>query len=606
MKKLFFFFFILIFTLTVKSAFAQVNLDEALANEYYQRGEYDKAAVLYKKLLDNKPGNQLYYDNYLSSLLNLKDYKTAEKELKKLIKKTQNPLKYQVDLGYIYSLDGDEKSMKKVYDEIVDDLVLDDARIRNTAAAFTRRNQTEYAVKTYQRGRKLMKNELAYTYELAELYQEQKEYQKMIDEYLLMLERDPYSFETVKNNIQDIITENEPYDILKKQIIKKVQSNPDNMGYTELLSWLFIQKKDFNSAFIQTRALDKRLKEGGRRLVELARVAADYQEFEMAEKIYQSVLSEGKEAAYYIPAQRGLLDLKYIKVTQTGSYTDADVQAVMQSYQDFINQYGINRVEAGEVVLRLAEIKALYAHQVPQAIELLEKFIGTRVEKSMEARAKLALGDYYLLNNNSWESTLYYGQVEKMYKDHPLGHEAKFRNAKISFYRGEFEWAAAQLEVLKGSTAELIANDALQLALLIQDNLGLDSTEEPLRLYADADLLIYKNQFDDANKKLDSISKLYPAHSLEDDIWMLRATMAMKKRNYPEALGFYEQVYTKYATDILADDALFKAAQLEEKYLNDPEKAKALYEKIILDYKGSVFGVEAKNRYRVLRGDVVN
>ena len=192
-----------------------------------------------------------------------------------------------------------------------------------------------------------------------------------------------------------------------------------------------------------------------------------------------------------------------------------------------------------------------------------------------------------------------------MYEGDPLGHQAKFRNAKLAFYNGEFEWASAQLDVLKGSTSELIANDALQLALVIQEN-TVDSNDAPLKLFAAADLMIFRNQYDDAQKKLDSINTLYPGHSLEDDILMLRAQMALKKRDYTAAFDYYEKVYTKYSDDVYADDALFKAAQVQEKFLNNPTKAKELYEKLILDYKGSVYGVEARNRFRILRGDSVN
>jgi tetratricopeptide (TPR) repeat protein len=308
---------------------------------------------------------------------------------------------------------------------------------------------------------------------------------------------------------------------------------------------------------------------------------------------------------YYIPARRGLLDLKYVKITRSGNYTDADVQSLVAAYQEFINNYGMSRSESGDVVLRLAEVKGLYGGKMAEAIDLLEKFVQSTGVKSLIAKAKLQLGDYYLLDGNIWESTLRYSQVEKMYKDDPLGHEAKFRNARLSFYNGEFEWANAQLDVLKGSTSELIANDALQLSLLIQENSGWDSTELPLHKYAEAELLVYKNQFAQAEAKLDSIATLSPGNTLEDEILMLRAQIAVKKHDYEKALDYYGKVIKEYGTDILADEALFKAAQLCDYTVNKPEQAKSLYEKIILDYKGSVYAMEAGRRYRVLRGDVL-
>ena len=193
-----------------------------------------------------------------------------------------------------------------------------------------------------------------------------------------------------------------------------------------------------------------------------------------------------------------------------------------------------------------------------------------------------------------------------MFKDAPLGHEAKFRNAKLSFYRGDFEWAQAQLEVLKGSTSELIANDALQLSLEIQDNLGTDSTSVPLTLFAEADFLIFQNHLKEAEEKLDTINKQFPSNTLDDYILMERAEIALKKHDYPAALAQYEKVYTNYKDGIFADDALYKAAQVEENNVVDVEKAKALYEKLLVEYKGSVYAVEARTRFRILRGDAVN
>ncbi|RYD77488.1 MAG: tetratricopeptide repeat protein [Sphingobacteriales bacterium] len=591
----------------VRQAGAQVNIDESLAAQFFQSGEYDKSAAIYKKLLDKNPNSAFYYDSYLNSLLALKDYNTAEKELKSIIKKSAQPLKFQVDLGYIYSLKGDEKKVKSLYDDIINKLKSNEDIIQKTANAFARREQQEYVIKTYEQGRRILDDELSFTMELAALYKSAGNYQAMFGEYMRILDANPYEFETVKDYMQEVVMLDAPYDIFKKILLKKVQAQPDNIVYTEMLNWLFVQRKDFTSAFIQTKAMDKRLKEGGRRLIDLARIVVNYQEYELAERIYQSVLDQGENAVYYIPAQRGMLDMKYIRVTQTGQYTKEDIDALIQSYTKFLDNYGMVRQESGEVVLRLAEIKAQYANQARQAIDLLKNYTSIAgVEKTMNGRGKLALGDYSLLIGEGWEATLYYGQVEKMFKDNPLGHEAKFRNAKLSFYRGDFEWAKAQLDVLKSSTSELIANDAMQLALLIQDNLGLDTTEVPLRMYAEADFFIFKNMYAEATQKLDSINRIYPGHSLTDEILMARASIAFKQRDYTKALNYYEQVYTTYGTDIMGDDAMFKAAQIFDKFTSNPEKAKELYEKLLTTYQGSVYLVEARNRFRALRGDTVN
>jgi tetratricopeptide (TPR) repeat protein len=587
---------------------AQTNIDETLASEYYQKGEFDKAAMLYKKLMDNFPKNAAYYDSYFNCLLNLKDYASAEKELKKLTrKKSENSLKYEVDLGYIYGLDKQQEKQKKEYDRIIDGLRPNADQVEKVAFAFKRRDQVDYAIKTYERGRKLLKDNSAFSIELANLYKDDNDYQKMFDEYMTILDNNPYDFETVKDFMQDAVMKDEAYDIFKKLLLKRAQAHPDNYVYADMLGWLYMQRKDFYSAYIQAKSVDKRLHEGGRRLVDLAKVVAGYRDFDLAEKIYGSVVEQGPEAAYYIMAKRGILDLKYNKITQSGSYNDTDITVLTNGYQEFLKTYGLFRQESAEVVLRLSEIEALYMHQPAKAIYRLKEYIDNPgIEKKSIGKAKLALGDYNMLNGDVWEASLYYSQVEKMYEDDPMGHEAKFRNARLSFFKGDFEWSKAQLDVLKSSTSEMIANDAMQLALLIEDNLGLDSIEKPLKLYAEADFLVYKNQFTEAEKKLDSINAMYPHHSLDDEILMERAQIAFKQRDYPKALTFYTRVYTEYGKDILGDDALFKAAELEEQYLNEPIKAKDLYEKLIINYPGSVYTVEARSRFRRLRGDAVN
>jgi tetratricopeptide (TPR) repeat protein len=604
MKKILFLLFLTM--VTGICAQAQNTTDEALAAEYFNKGEFDKAAEIYKKLLDQKPDAAFYYDGYINSLIHGKDYSSAEKEVKKMIRRNKNNVIYQVDLVYIYKLEGEDRKSNSVYDDIIDHLQPAPDAIDATASAFMRRDAKEYALKTYLKARDLIKNENAFAEDIGGLYRQLGQYEPMINEYLKVLQNNPDAFEGIKEQIQELVMQDEPYEIFRKALLKKIQLQPENTDYSELLTWLFIQRHDFNAAFIQRKALDKRLHEGGRGLVELARIVASYGDYDLAAKIYESVLGQGLEAAYYIPARRGLLDLQYQKITQTSQYTPSDISSLIAAYKDFLKNYGMNRPESGTVTLHLAEIQALYANDPASAIALLRKYIDEPVVSPKEqAYAKLALGDYLLLTGESWEATLFYGQVEMAYQDDPLGHEAKFRNAQLSLYRGDFDWAKAQLDVLKSSTSELIANDAMQLALLIQDNLGLDSTKKPLQLYADADFLVYKNQFDKAIVKLDSINKLFPGNSLSDDVLMSRAEIAFKKRDYTGALNFYQQVYTQYGNDILADDALYQSARIEDRYLNDPTKARDLYEKLITQYPGSVYTVEARSRYRALRGDAL-
>lgn len=604
--RIFFLSVILIFAIDSSLLAQNDKQDEQLAVQYYQNGEYDKALVLFEELFNNNPSSSYYYEYYLNTLLKLKNYSQAEKALKKLVKRSNN-LVYMVDLGYIYSLTDDKEKADKIYEEVLNNLYPGQDKIQVVANAFMKREEYDRAIKVYQKGRKLINDENAFSTQLAHLYQEQGKLELMFEEYVKFLNEEPSAYESIQDDLQELVMEEPAYDMLKNILIKEIQANPDNPKLVDFLSWLFVQNKDFKAALIQLKALDRRSGEGDR-LIQLATICAEYGAYDVAGDAYQYLIDKGEMSPFYYRAKQGLLDVKYEQVTSSSNYTQEDIEFLEKKYEEFVNN-NIYRFEAsGKALLRLAEIKAIYLHKVNEAIKLLEGYLSKLPKERTEliAEIKLALGDYHLLINDFGDAQLYYKQVEVMFEDHPLGHEAKFRDAKVSFYEGQFDWALAQLNVLKGSTSELIANDALNLSLMIQDNRGLDTTDVPLMMYARADFLIYKNSFDSAMATLDSIDSRFPGHTLSDEILYAKARIMVKKHDYQKAVSYFEKVYTNYGYDILADDALYSAAKIYDNDLNDKEKAKELYEKLILDFKGSVFVVDARKRYRELRGDLLN
>jgi tetratricopeptide (TPR) repeat protein len=266
---------------------------------------------------------------------------------------------------------------------------------------------------------------------------------------------------------------------------------------------------------------------------------------------------------------------------------------------------GYNAESIG-LVRGLAHLKAFYKGEPEQAIELLQVALTYKnAGAEMLAECKLELGDIYIFIGEMWEPALLYGQVDKSFKYDAIGQEAKFRNARLSFYKGEFEWAQAQLDVLKGATSKLIANDALELSLLISDN-TVDSNFVPLTMFSRADLMSFQNYDSLALLTLDSINKEFPGHSLSDDILYKKYKIAYKQGNFRLAADKLEQLILNYGEDLLGDDAVFKLAELYEKKLNDSEKAKKLYQDVLLNYPASLYTVEARKRYRKMRGDGIN
>ncbi|MGB0430562.1 MAG: tetratricopeptide repeat protein [Bacteroidia bacterium] len=598
------FFVVAIFL--VQIGFAQTTgwiekTDEELAIQFYQEGEFEKARGLFENLID-KDGNEHLNDYYFNCLLKLEDYKTAEKFLKKEIRKSEKPAVLRIDLGYVYSLNNDEKQAKKTFEQVIDEMPNDEVSVKAIASAFERRSLDKYAVEAYLKGRKRSGINYVFANNLAELYGSQGQTEKMVDEYLLYANTEINALDEVKSALAAYIEDDALYLKVKETLIRKTQSSPDNAMYVDLLSWAFVSKKEFYPAFVQLKGLDKRLREGGKRIFDLAKVCVQNKEYRVAEQAYEYIKDYGNNSPYFYQAKLGAINMKYARVTQSAEYTQAELKQIESDYKAFVVDENVSFGEKYVGYMRLAEIQAIYLGDLNTAIVNLGELIeNPRIPKIARGEMKLDLADYLLMRGDIWDAKLRYWQVEKDFKDNPLGHRAKFMKAKISFYQGDFELAQSFLKVLKGSTTELIANDALQLSLLIQDNLGLDTVTTPVELYAQADKFLFMNRLDDALATLDTISEFFPNHPLDDEILVLKGDVFNKKRMYDTAITFYVKVYTTYKDDILADDALYKAANILEFKQKEELKATALLEKLILEHRGSVFSVDASNRYRILR-----
>lgn len=579
-------------------AFSQ---EARLAQEYYNSGEFEKAAVLYEKLAKGGK-NDFYFNRYVESLLALEEFAKAEKVVKTEIKKT-NALNLYVTYGNILERQYKDEEAQKQYREAIKKMPPDQYQIIKLANAFVGQTKYDLAIETYERGVKLIDDSAVFAYNMGNLYQRKGDEPKMIKYYLNSLRENPGRRSSLQSIFQRNLSE-DGFMELQTQLYERLQDDPDAIQNIEMLTWVFIQQKDYNGALRQARALDKRLDENGSRIYNLAQVASNDKDYDAAIKAYDYIVTEkGTNSTYYLDAKRQSLRCARTKLVSGFDYTIDDLRTLETSYESFVEEFGRNRTTAA-IMMEHAELQGFYINDLDKAITLLNDMIALPGNnKKTEAKGKLLLADFYLMQGEIWESTLLYSQVDKALKDDLLGHEARFRNAKLSYYNGDFEWAQAQFKVLKSSTSKLIANDALDLSVFVTDNLGLDTTAAPLEKYAEADLAIFQNKFDIAFAKLDSLLETYPDHGLEDDIWYSKGQIHHKQREYENEVAMYEKIVEKYPEDIRADNALFNSAELYETHLNNLDKAKEIYEKIFIDYSNSTFAVEARKRFRKLRGD---
>lgn len=590
------------------NCFAQNNNDAELAVQYMQDGEYEKASYHFEKLY-NKTGIEYYYDNLLICFIKLGEFKKAEKLTEKQLKRFPTRLQYLVDLGSIYEEAGNKTKAIQQYEKSIKDITVDQKQITELAYAFTKKKLYDYAINTYLKGRKLLKGFYTFNMELANVYKANGSFDLMIGEYLdLLLIHDSY-IQSVQNALQNELTPDPDFkktEILKTELLKRIQKNPDKTIFSELLIWFYVQEKNFTSALIQAKALDKRLNEDGSRIMELGMLALSANNYDAAIECYEYVIKKEKNNFFYINARMELVNVLYLKITNTANYTQNDLLTLEANYIATINDLGKSNSTI-PLLIGYAQLQAFYLYKYNEAIKIVNDILlFPQLKGHDKAKAKILLADMYILTGEIWESSLLYSQVEKEFKYDIFGEEAKFKNAKISYYTGNFKWAKAQLDVLKGSTSKLIANDALELSLLITDNTTLDTNTVPLFIFAQADLLIYQNKFNEALLKFDTLNTAFPGHSLNDEILYRKAQIMFKKKEYTKAALFYSEILKDYHSDIWADNSLFNLAELYELYLNEKEKAMEFYKQLITNYTGSIFVIEARKRYRTLRGDTAS
>lgn len=596
------FLFLLIFTSLASFSNGQ---NSKLADQYYLEGEYQKAGDLYLKLHETakKNNNFTYFNKYIECLLALRDYELAEQVIQAQMKNQPDDFSMLVTLGNVQERRGNYDDAQKSYRLAIDRLPPRMDAITRLGNAFLGQAKHDEAIETYEKGEQLLGTPGVFAYQLADLYRRNGDMPKMIEQYLYSLHATPDRLSNIQTLLQRTLHA-EDYPELLAQLYVFIQDYPETDHFPEMLAWTFMQQKDYSKAMRQAKALDRRMAENGLRVYRLAQIAGDDKDYATAIDGFEYILStQGVGSPYFMEAKRASLATKRRQITDNFSYTVDQLRVLEGEYTQFLAEQGTNASTA-LIISELAMLEALYINDLPKAIGLLERIISLPgVNNYVQANAKLDLGDYYLMSGEVWDATLLYSQVDKAYPEDLIGQDARFRNAKLSYYNSDFEWAQAQFDILKTSTSKLISNDALDLSIFIMDNLGLDSNTHAMSEFAKAELLIFQNKLNEAIDKLTILGNIYSEHGLKDDILYLKAKLFEKKRDYKSAEILYQEIIDTFPKEIRADNAMFFLARLYEHQLNDLEKAKALYERLFMEYTDSTFAIEARKRFRELRGD---
>lgn len=580
------------------------KFEESLAREYYMKKNYEEARDIYLGLYE-KYGMTAYFSQYADCLILTGDYETAEKALKSFLKKNPKNWKTHVDLAYVYSQQGDNEKASKYINKFLKDVPYTKNAIIEVSNLLRSKNFNESAIVLYNRGAKNSNINYKFNLEKAYTYNSMLDFENATENYLLYLKDRPDQYEMVKSRLRVMMMYDlggNVDDVIRMALLRKTQEEPDNEEFASLLMWFSLQQKDYELALMQLKALDRRGKGNYENdIIYVAQIAHDNRQYDVAIDAYGYVEKKSTEGVFYIQAMAGRIMAQYDKAVATGVHAEAFFEELSKEIDDTFKKIGILK-ELQPLVTVQADILAFELHRGDDAKALLNNALEMNMSPLNKAGIKMKLADIYLLTDDVWEATLLYSQIEKAMKNEPIAHEARFKNAQLRYFIGEFEWANAALKILTAATSKLVANDAMTLSLTISDNLEYD-TIGLVRL-AKADYNIYKRNYKTANQILDSVVMYNPNEVSLPNVFYRKAKIAVNSGDYELADSLYRRVYEGYADSYIADEALIENALLLENQLNRKEDAMECYAKLFDYYTASVYVAQARKSYRRLRDEL--
>lgn len=587
----------LLLLFSVASGFSQ---SDVLAKNYFEQGEFEKALHIYEKLNEQSPQRLDYFMGLVKSNQQLEKFSEAEKLLAAKVGDGRSFPQLYVELGYNYSLQSKPELAAENYKKAVAAIDLNPSFGYNIGNSFEQYSLLDEAIVAYEKAMQLS-DKLDFSLQLAQIYGEQGKLEKMFGSYLDIIEKNIGFKGVAQRYFSQYVNEdptNEANVILRKTLLKRSQDNPEVL-YNELLSWLFIQQKEYKKAFTQEKAIYKREGEDLNSIFDLAMIAINDKDYESGREIVNFIIENSFTVQNRLQANQILMQME-VQTADAKKYPEVE-----KKFEALLDEFGRNR-DTYLLQIDYNHFLAFKNNKKETAIANLKALTKEPLTSYQEARVKMELADILVFDEKFNEALIYYSQIQKKVQSDVLAQEARFKVAQTSYFKGDFEWAQVQLDVLKKSTSQLMANDAMELSLLIRDNSLEDTTQTALKKFARADLLAYQERNTDAVAALAEILSNHKGESIEDEAWLKQGEIFEKQGEYLKALENYKKIIEFYKDDILADDALYRMAVIYETKLNEPEKAKDQYEQIIFNHADSIYFVEARRKFRMLRGDVIN
>jgi len=587
---------IFIYIVLLWSAFA-FSQNEQLAQYYYDKGDFEKAKISYEELLKISPSNTQYFLRTIDCYQQLQQFDLAQKVIQERYNRYKQGV-FLVELGYNYQLQKNEAKAKNYYEQAIEKIKTSPNDVYGIGNSFEKKVLLEYALKAYQTAMQIQPN-YNFNFQIGMLYGQLGKTDQMIDLLLTESYNNPQNSNLIQTQLSRFMngeTDNTAFkDAMRKALILRTQKDQD-VFWNHYLSWFYVQQKEFGKAFIQEKAIYKREPESLSSIVNLSQFALNEDDTDTATEILNFILLNTKDLDLLIQTNSYLMQIKIDKAQEK------DYPNINTELQQLLATYEITPFTLSLQIIQ-AHFLAFNLKKTEEGKAIVKKALELNLNDYQKADAKMELADILLLEEKFNQALIYYSQIQLDLKNDVMAHEASLKAAKTSYYKGDFEWALKQFKELKAANTQLIANDALEYFLLINDNTVADSTQTALKQFAKGDFLIYQNKKPEAIAQFQSILKAFKGQEIEAVTLLRLGKIYESQKDFNSALSQYQQIIDNHSDGIYVDEALFFSAEIYNDELKDTEKAKPLYEKVIFNHQDSIYFVDARKKYRELRGD---
>ena len=573
-----------------------------LANSYFRKGEYEKAILLYKPLFENNPIRQDYFKSLLTCYQQTESYEVSQALIEEQLQRFPEQIYLYIELGYNHQLQGEGDIADKYYNQSIDFVRENPSFVFMIGRSFRQNHLLDEALLSYQIAKEL-NPKLNTEISEAQIYGEKGDLEKMFSLYLDLVDKNSNYFSTVQRYAGNFITEdkNDSNNLLfKKLLLKRAQSNPKDV-WNILLSWLFMQQQDYSKALTQEKSLFKRKPGSLARVRDIGYLSFEKEDFDTAKEAFEFMLDHSEEVILDKESQL-LAEIYLLKIENQSLADKKDKSNIEEKYEALIEEYGQGE-ETLELHLSFADFLTFDYDESDKAIAHLERILPAAESEFEKGIIQMKIADILVFTDQFNQALIHYTQIQYDLKNSQLAQEARYKVARTSYFKGDFQWAQNQLKVLKSSTSQLIANDALELSLKISNNLDKDSLNNGLKIYAKAELLGFQKKYEQAIDTLSYVLKQFKGQQIEDDALYTQAKFYLELKAYTKAEANLLDILNFHPESLLTDDSIFDLGMLYREHLNDTEKAKEMFEKIIFEFPSSIYLVDARKHYRKLRGD---